>query len=183
MADTANYNITKPVVGGSVDAWGTILNTALDDVDTQMKVNDDANVATQAEVDATEIVADGALQRAGGVMTGRIDALTGAVKVTSHASATGALALDLALSNWFKLNLTGTLQPTASNVPGTSNFMDVLVLDITINAYDVTDWSGLGTIEWAGGSAPTLNAHDVVLLITYDGGTNWQGSLLQKNLS
>ncbi len=45
MADTANYGWTKPTVGGSDDTWGTILNTALDDIDTDLKALADAQTA------------------------------------------------------------------------------------------------------------------------------------------
>ena len=52
MADTANYGWTKPTVAGSSGAWGTLLNTALDDVDTDLKAVEDQADAAQA--DATE---------------------------------------------------------------------------------------------------------------------------------
>lgn len=43
---TLNYNWTKPQVGGSTDAWGGLLNTDLDDIDTTMKaVSTVANAA------------------------------------------------------------------------------------------------------------------------------------------
>lgn len=52
MADTTNYGWTKPTVSGSSGAWGTILNTALDDVDANLKTVE--NKADAAQADATE---------------------------------------------------------------------------------------------------------------------------------
>lgn len=39
MADTANFGWTKPTVGGDGNQWGAILNTALDDIDTDLKAH------------------------------------------------------------------------------------------------------------------------------------------------
>ena len=65
MADTTtpNYGLTKPEVGASEDTWGTKINTNLNLIDTQMKVSDTRSAANTT-------VANAALSRAGGTMTG-----------------------------------------------------------------------------------------------------------------
>ena len=65
MADTTtpNYGLTKPEVGASEDTWGTKINTNLNLIDTQMKVSDTRSAANTT-------VANAALPKAGGTMTG-----------------------------------------------------------------------------------------------------------------
>lgn len=176
MAGVGDWSWTVPVVGGSPDAWGTILNTLFDDIADDL-------TAVDGTADTAFATSAAALPKAGGVMTGRVDGHTATIQYDTNATATGALSLDCSSAQWHVLNLTGNVTISASNVPSVSGSLFALVIEITKNAYSVTSWAGLGTIEWAGGSEPTLNGKDVLILITYDGGTNWQGSFLQQDLS
>lgn len=51
MADTTNYQWTKPVVDGSSGAWGQILNDAIDAIDTDLKTVETAAAAAQTAAD------------------------------------------------------------------------------------------------------------------------------------
>jgi len=174
---TTNYGWTLPVVGGSQDAWGTILNTMAQDIDDDLDAVETTADQGVTDAAAAQATADAALPADGGTL------VTGLIGVDDQTTS-GAIDLDLSAANWFTITLNGNQTAlTASNVPATANVAVVVIVDITLGGYTWASWAGLGTIEWAGGSAPTLNGHDVIMLVTYDGGSNWQGSVIQKNLS
>jgi hypothetical protein len=74
---TTNYGWVTPVVGGSNNAWGTILNALFDAVDASVKVVSDAGVAVAASVTALQTVNT---------------SITAAVKCTTGAISAGVLA-------------------------------------------------------------------------------------------
>lgn len=69
---TINYSFLKPDVGTEIDLWGTIVNTDLDSIDTQIKNRQNEAATAQAAAVAAQATATAALPKAGGTMTGPI---------------------------------------------------------------------------------------------------------------
>lgn len=163
MPATTNYGWTLPTPTGDRGAWGAILNTAFQSVDTKVKL--------------AETTAGAALPKAGGTMTGRADLKT--ATVASAAITTGAL--DLAVAGHFVLTPPGTVALSFANVPAAGRFCAV-ILDIVAGLGKVT----FPGVKWglsSGNVAPTLSAFgtDRIVLTTHDGGTTWLGVVVETN--
>lgn len=139
---TTNYNILKPEVGGDANAWGTHLNADLDIVDSTMK--------------SISNVANAALPKAGGTMTGTLvlpsNGLTvgtnqlvvssGNISASGSASFGGTLAVTGATtlaSNGLNVG-SGQLSVSSGNVSMSGS----LTVSSSINASSITT-SGTGT--------------------------------------
>jgi hypothetical protein len=160
MADstTTNYGLTKPEVGASEDTWGAKVNTDMDLIDTQMKASANAIVATVA-------VANAALSRAGGAMTGAITtnstfdgrdvAADGVTADAALPKAGGALSGDVTNTS------TGSFQvsqgTTAQRPAGTANGR--LRYNSTEAAFEGYTAAGWGEI---GGGGPSLGTDSVI---------------------
>lgn len=105
--------------------------------------------------------------------------------VSTNATASGALTLNLTNGNVFNLTLTGNVTSTTI-----SNAVAGKACGITV--YLKQDATGSRTVVWPtgtkwSGGAPTLstaaNAIDIVVLETLDGGTTWFGSLVGTNFA
>jgi len=158
MALTLNYLWSKPTVGGSSGTWGTELNTLADDADADLKT--------------VENTATAALPKAGGVMTGRLDAHSGTLKLVAKGSISGAQSLDLAAANYFTMTITGATTISVSNVPS-GTFATGLIMRI-VNAASQITWPA--AFKFPGGTAPVLTTSgtDMLAMVTDDSGTTWR---------
>lgn len=104
----------------------------------------------------------------------------GAETVSTNATATGAVTLNLANGNVFNLTLTGNVTFTFSGATsGKACSFAAYIKQDTTGSRTVT-WPA--SVKWAGGTAPTLSTAassvDIVVFESLDGGTNWYGSLV-----
>jgi hypothetical protein len=109
----------------------------------------------------------------------------GSETVSTNATTTGAVTLNLANGNVFNLTLTGNVTFTFS---GATNGKAC-----AFSAYIKQDGTGNRTItwptsvKWAGGIDPTstttAGSIDIFVFETLDGGTTWFGSLVGANFS
>lgn len=89
--------------------------------------------------------------------------------------------INLSTGNYFSKTISSGITFTVSNVPTTGTAVS-FILDLTNGgAASITWFSGT---DWPGGVAPTLTAsgRDVLGFFTYDGGTNWTGIVLGKDV-
>ncbi len=88
--------------------------------------------------------------------------------------------VDLNTGNYFVDTLAANTTYTFSN-PGS---VQTFIMEITGASTFAITWPG--TVQWAGGTAPTVPAAgqtDVLSFVTGDGGTTYLGLLLADNIS
>jgi len=166
MAVTANYGWTKPTVAGDTDAWGGELNADLDAIDTQVK--------------ATDTIAQAALPKAGGVMTGRADLLT-ATSAHVALGSTNTPQLDFSLGNSFSFTPTAGYAPVCSNVPTTGKVVPLL-LEVTNGGAFAPTWPA--SFRFPSGSIPSMTTAgvDMMAFTSRDGGTTFRFLGISKNV-
>lgn len=159
MADTAHYGWTKPTVAGSTGAWGTILNTLFDAVDSALY--------------AVDTVASAAFPASGGALTGRLDSQTETLKHVDAGSVSGAHSFDCSAAQVFSATMTGALTPTFTNVPNVAGQAFGVVLFLTNGGSAAITWP-TGTL-FPGGTQPALSSAgtDILVGLTKDGGATW----------
>ena len=173
MADTTttNYGLTKPEVDASQGTWGAKVNTDMDLVDTQMKVNADDVVTAQAKADA-------ALPKGGAAMTGELDVFTMRHLFSELGNISSTQVLDLDVAMAFTATVTGVVTISFDNVPSAGVFMMGVVIKLTNGGSSAVTWPS--AVKWQGGSAPTLTTSgvDLIAMVSFDDGTTWQANAI-----
>lgn len=170
---TTNYSWNLPDVGGDSGAWGAALNAILGDDSTGI----------DAVLKAVSDVANAALAKAGGTMTGNVKIFTETYTVSAEGSVSGAVVLDAATANFFHMTTTGNITSlTFSNEPATGTLYAALV-QITAGGSHTVTWGE--TVKWHAGTPPgqTASGIDLYMVYTFDGGTTWYGCRAMEAMS
>ena len=167
---TTNYSWDLPTVSGSSGAWGTALNAIF---------GDDAT-GIDAVVYAISQVANAALPKAGGTLTGALAALTQTWTHSALGNISSTQSFDLAAANSFNATVTGPVTVTLDNVPSGAVYMTV---ELTNGGSSAITWPA--SVLWPGGSEPswTTAGVDIATFYTRDGGTTWYGALALADCS
>lgn len=99
---------------------------------------------------------------------------------SASVSASGVLSINRNNGEIVRVSLTGNVTAmTVSNWPASGTFGRIVLEISNTGAYGISGWP-TGTI-WPGGSAPTITSgsgkKDIIILMTFDGGTTIYGSI------
>ena len=210
ISNTANINFNNTAtVQVASSANGTLQsNIAFTVITTGADFASGANSSAQttfttinSQVSGVYTLANTALVRSGGTMTGNINMTPGATgyiiqpQMLSYREyqnnlgivSSGTLAIDCATSNYFQVTLGANITSvTFSNIPGSTQVysFNLIVVQNATGTWTIT-WPA--SVKWSGGQIPpattAANAVDVWSFMTYNGGTSWIGSLAVKNAS
>ena len=166
MPVTTNFSWTTPIEDASAGIWDTILNTLFDEID------DDLN--------DVKTVADAALPKAGGTLTGNVNFVTGTTKISAKGSASGAVTLDLATSDYFTVTKTGNLTFYFSNWPGSNRAEFIIVMVDNNGSTGAVTFSG---VSWHDNVAPTIRGVGVqgFLFWSHNNGNTVYGKHIYEN--
>ena len=166
---TTNYSWKKPDVGSESGTWGGDVNTNYDNQD--------------ATVFAVSGVANAALPKAGGTVTGLVNQFTETVKRVDKGSVGGAQTLDLSTAQYFTVTQTSQITWTISNPPATANAAFPLVIRYTNGGTGGQPiWPA--SCKFPSGTAPVLTTSgvDLIAFISDDAGTTYRMAGLQKDV-
>ena len=183
---TLNFGIQLPEVNADSNVWGGILNAALGSAggaptatsfDAELKRVDDVAAANA-------IVADAALPKAGGAMTGLIEEHSATLKTVDLAAASGAVPMNLALANFFLASpaVATATQYVFAGVPAIADVASIVFLQIKEGGVSIVTWDA--AILWPSSVIPALSSlgTDLLGFVTPDQGTTWYGSLVQRDV-
>ena len=164
---TTNYGWNLPNVGADSGAWGELLNDVLNDADT--------------ELFAVSGVADAALPKAGGTMTGAANLYTATMKKIALAGVSGTVNLDLSLANTFTATITGTSTIAFTNTSAVADTVSGIMLYLTNGGSATVTWPA--SVLWASNAEPVLttSGKDLLTFVTFDNGVTWIGAVSVLN--
>jgi len=181
-ADAALTNLGATTIGAQVFKAATAAA-----IRTLLELGTAATTAATAYATAAQgTTADAALARAGGTMSGAVNAADQNLQrpvlldygVTRQAlgNVSGATTINLESGNAVTATTTGATTWTFSNPAPTGNLCAIF-LRLTNGGSAAQTWPAAA--KWQGGTAPTLTAAgiDELLFLTSDAGTVWRGFL------
>jgi hypothetical protein len=181
---TADRTLTLPDSTGTVALTSTVLplaGGAMTGAITTNSTFDGVDIAVRdAILTSTTTTAGAALPKAGGTLSGTVDAADQILQrpvMKDYAEtkvAMAAHAVDLSLGNVQTYTLSGAQTLTFTNPPATGS-AGSFTLIVTNGASATLTWPT--SVDWAGGTAPTLTASgvDILTFLTVDGGVIWYG--------
>jgi hypothetical protein len=195
--NTPRYGWVLPDVGGDEDQWGAKLNSiftngpgaplGIDErlFELQTIVRGDPVLAAPAAGSSVQKVAEAALPRAGGQMTGAVQTHSGTIKVVEFTNVSGAVHCDLAQGNWFRIKPNGAINIVLDNVPNVVGQAVAIIIQID-RAPSLPAWPA--NVRWPFALAPstfsTLGLDTFALLTLGDAvpaNQFWTGSKVQED--
>ena len=136
-------------------------------------IDDSRNLVNVVAITASANVAAGNINLADGTLS-RPKIIDYAMTHNALGNVTGSTTINLELGNYVSATSTGTTTWTFSNPPASPNAAG-FVLELTNGGAYTQNWPA--SVDWPGGTAPTLTASgvDVLVFITDDAGTTWRG--------
>ena len=164
---------------GYTSAEGLILTGQGSTNDVTIKNDADADVIT-IPTGATGVVLAGALTLGGAVAgadqtLARVNLKDYGEVTSALGSAGGARTVDLEDGNNFTATVSASTVTWTFSNPTASDELCGFTLFLTNGGSQTVNWPG--SVDWAGGTAPTLTASglDILVFVTTDGGTIWHG--------